>query len=160
MSIIYIDADACPVKTEAEEIATRHQICLVLVSNGGIRPSPNPLVTVVIAPDGPDMADKHIADQAVPGDIVITGDIPLAAKVITNGAAAMRHNGDVFTPANIGGQLATRDLMADIRAADPFLVQPGRKGANAAFSAKDRSRFRNALEAEIRKCQSLAGRLG
>lgn len=160
MSIIYVDADACPVKTEAEEIATRHQIRLVLVSNGGIRPSPNPLVTLVIVPDGPDMADKHIADQAVPGDIVITGDIPLAAKVIANGAAAMRHNGDVFTPANIGGQLATRDLMADIRAADPFLVQSGRRGADVAFSAKYRSRFRNALEAEIRKGQSLAGRLG
>ena len=99
-------------------------------------------------------ATKHIADHAHEGDIVITGDIPLAAKVLGNGAAAIRHNGDIFTSANIGGQLATRDLMTDIRAADPFLVQSGRKGGNAAFSAKDRSRFRNALEAEIRKAQS------
>jgi uncharacterized protein YaiI (UPF0178 family) len=126
MPTIYIDADACPVKAEAEEIASQ----------------------------GADMADKHIADQAHEGDIVITGDIPLAAKVLGNGAAAIRHNGDIFTSDNIGGQLATRDLMADIRAADPFLVQSGRKGANAAFSAKDRSRFRNALEAEIRKAIS------
>jgi uncharacterized protein YaiI (UPF0178 family) len=154
MPTIYIDADACPVKAEAEEITSRHQLRLVIVSNGGIRPSANPLVELVIVSEGADMADKYIADQAHEGDIVITGDIPLAAKVLGNGAAAIRHNGDIFTSANIGGQLATRDLMADIRAADPFLVQSGRKGANAAFSAKDRSRFRNALEAEIRKAIS------
>jgi uncharacterized protein len=156
MLTIYIDADACPVKVEAEEIASRHQLRLVIVSNGGIRPSANPLVELVIVSDGADMADKHIADQAHEGDIVITGDIPLAAKVLGNGAAAIRHNGDIFTSANIGGQLATRDLMADLRAADPFLVQSGGKGGNAAFSAKDRSRFRNALEAEVRKALSLS----
>ena len=93
MSTIYIDADACPVKVEAEEIASRHQLRLVIVSNGGIRPSANPLVELVIVNDGADMADKHIADKAHEGDIVITGDIPLAAKVLGNGAAAIRHNG-------------------------------------------------------------------
>ena len=158
MPTIYIDADACPVKAEAEEIASRHQLRLVIVSNGGIRPSANPLVELVIVADGPDMADKHIAEHAGVGDIVITGDIPLAARVLANGAAAIRHNGDIFTTGNIGGQLATRDLMADIRAADPFLVQSGRKGATAAFSAKDRSQFRNALETEIRKCRALGVR--
>ena len=82
MPTIYIDADACPVKAEAEEIASRHQLRLVMVSNGGIRPSANPLVELVIVSEGADMADKHIADQAHEGDIVITGDIPLAAKVL------------------------------------------------------------------------------
>ncbi len=148
---IFIDADACPVKTEAEQIITRHQLSLVVVSNGGIRPSPNPLVQLVIVAEGPDVADKYIADTAKAGDIVVTGDIPLAAKVIGNNATAIRHNGDVFTADNIGGQLATRDLMADLRAADPFLVQSNRKGGTAAFSDKDRSRFRNSLEAAIQR---------
>ena len=152
--MIYVDADACPVKDEVERVGTRHGTRIFIVSNGGLRPSQNPLVETVIVPEGPDVADMWIADRATKGDVVITGDIPLAAKVLGNGAAAIRHNGDVFTSANIGGQLATRDLMADIRAADPFLVQSSRKGGNAAFSAKDRSRFRNALEAEIRKAQS------
>ena len=122
------DADACPVKAEAEQIITNsHQLSLVIVSNGGIRPSPNPLVQLVIVAEGPDVADKYIADTAKAGDIVVTGDIPLAARVIGNNVTAIRHNGDVFTTDNIGGQLATRDLMADLRAADPFLVQSNRK---------------------------------
>ncbi len=148
---IYIDADACPVKAEAEQIATRHQLILLIVSNGGIRPSPNPLVQLVVVAEGPDVADKYIADNATAGDIVITGDIPLAAKVISKNVTAIRHNGDVFTTENIGGQLATRDLMADLRAADPFLVQSSRRGSNAAFTDKDRSRFRNSLEAAIQR---------
>mgnify|MGYP003342985655 CR=1 FL=1 len=76
--MIYIDADACPVKAEAEEIAIRHGLSLVLVTNGGIRPSTNPLVRLVIVGDGPDMADRHIADHVSSGDIVVTSDIPLA----------------------------------------------------------------------------------
>ena len=148
---IFIDADACPVKAEAEQIITRHQLDLVIVSNGGIRPSPNPLVHLIIVAEGPDVADKYIADTAKAGDIVVTGDIPLAAKVISNNVTAIRHNGDIFTTDNIGGQLATRDLMADLRAADPFLVQSNRKGGTAAFSDKDRSRFRNSLEAAIQR---------
>ncbi len=152
---IYIDADACPVKAEAEQITSRRQLRLVIVSNGGIRPSPHPLVDLVIVAEGPDVADKYIADHAKAGDIVVTGDIPLAAKVLASEVVAIRHNGDVFTTDNIGGQLATRDLMADLRAADPFLVQSSRKGGNAAFTDKDRSRFRNALEVEIQKIQNL-----
>ena len=151
---IYIDADACPVKSEAEQIVTRHQLSLVIVSNGGIRPSLNPLVQSVVVGEGPDVADKYIADNAKAGDIVITGDIPLAAKVIRNDVTAIRHNGDIFTTDNIGGQLATRDLMADLRAADPFLVQSSRKGGNAAFTDKDRSRFRNSLEAAIQRIKT------
>ena len=79
---IYVDADACPVKSEAERVATRHRLPLVLVSNGGIRPSVNPLVQVVIVAAGPDEADRWIAERAGPGDVVVTGDIPLAAKCV------------------------------------------------------------------------------
>jgi len=143
--MIYVDADACPVKAEAERVATRHGIRMFVVSNGGIRPSPNPLVETVIVPDGPDVADKWIAERAGPGDVVVTGDIPLAAKCVAAGARVIRHNGEALTERNIGAQLASRDLMADLRAADPF-----RQGGGRAFSKADRSRFLDALEREVR----------
>ncbi|AKO95562.1 hypothetical protein MALG_00357 [Marinovum algicola DG 898] len=142
---IYVDADACPVKPEAEKVATRHRMQMYLVSNGGLRLSQNPLVEVVILPDGPDVADMWIAERAGPGDVVITGDIPLAAKCVAAGAQVLRHNGEAFTPANIGQQLAMRDLMTDLRAADPF-----RQGGGKAFSKTDRSRFLDALERAAR----------
>ena len=142
---IYVDADACPVKSEAERVATRHRLPLVLVSNGGIRPSGNPLVQVVIVAAGPDEADKWIAERAGPGDVVVTGDIPLAAKCVAAGAQVLKHNGEALTGANIGNILATRDLMADLRAADPFL-----QGGGKAFTKADRSRFLDALERAVR----------
>ena len=142
---IYVDADACPVKSEAERVATRHRLPLVLVSNGGIRPSVNPLVQVVIVAAGPDEADRWIAERAGPGDVVVTGDIPLAAKCVAAGAQVLKHNGEALTGANIGNILATRDLMADLRAADPFL-----QGGGKAFTKADRSRFLDVLDREIR----------
>lgn len=146
---LYIDADACPVKAEAERVATRHKLPMKLVSNGGLRLSQNPLVEVVIVPDGPDIADMWIAERAGPGDVVVTGDIPLAAKCVEAGAEVLRHNGERFTQANIGQQLAMRDLMADLRAADPF-----RQGGGKAFSKADRSRFLDALERAIRAAKA------
>ena len=143
--MIYIDADACPVKAEVEKVGTRHGVRIFVVSNGGLRPSQNPLVETIIVPDGPDIADMWIADRAVTGDIVITGDIPLAAKCVAAGARVLKHNGEALTQANIGNVLATRDLMTDIRAADPF-----RQGGGNAFSKADRSRFLDALERELR----------
>jgi uncharacterized protein len=143
--VIYIDADACPVKAEAEKVATRHGIKMFLVCNGGLRPSANPLVEMVFVPDGPDVADMWIADRAGPGDVVVTSDIPLAAKCVEAGARVLKHNGEALTRANIGNVLATRDLMADLRAADPF-----RQGGGPAFSKADRSRFLEALEREVR----------
>lgn len=145
MTAIYVDADACPVKAEAERVATRHKLRLFVVSNGGLRPSQNPLVETVIVPDGPDVADMWIADRAGRGDVVITGDIPLAAKCVASGARVIKHNGEALTQANIGNILATRDLMADIRAADPF-----RQGGGRAFSKADRSRFLEGLERMVR----------
>ena len=144
--MIYVDADACPVKAEVERVGTRHKVKMAVVSNGGIRPSQNPLVETVIVPEGPDVADMWIADRAGSGDVVITGDIPLAARCVENGAQVLKHNGEPLTQANIGNILATRDLMADVRAADPF-HQGGGKG----FTKADRSRFLNALETALRK---------
>ena len=144
MTALYIDADACPVKEEAERVATRHRIRMYVVSNGGLRPSRNPLVETVIVPDGPDVADMWIAERAGTGDVVVTGDIPLAAKCVEAGARVIKHNGEALTKTNIGNVLATRDLMTDLRAADPF-----RQGGGKGFTKADRSRFLEALEREI-----------
>lgn len=146
MSVIYIDADACPVKAEAERVATRHRLRLVLVANGGLRPSPNPLVETVIVAEGPDVADMWIAERAGPGDVVVTADMPLAAKCVEAGARVLRHDGSALNKANIGAQLAMRDLMADLRAADPL----GGGGGGKGFTKADRSRFLDALEREVR----------
>lgn len=143
---LFIDADACPVKAEAERVATRHQLKMYVVSNGGLRPSQNPFVENVIVAAGADEADMWIAERCGKGDVVVTGDIPLAAKCIEAGARVIRHNGEAFTPANIGQQLAMRDLMADMRAANPL----GAGGGGKAFSKADRSRFLDALERELR----------
>ncbi|WP_299425732.1 YaiI/YqxD family protein [uncultured Shimia sp.] len=145
MTAIYVDADACPVKAEVERVGTRHKVKIYVVSNGGLRPSQNPLVENVIVPEGPDVADMWIADRATAGDVVITGDIPLAAKCVESGARVLKHNGEALTAANIGNVLATRDLMADLRAADPF-----RQGGGKGFTKADRSRFLEALERELR----------
>ena len=153
MTAIYVDADACPVKAEAERVADRLGIRLFIVSNGGLRPSQHPLVEMVFVPDGPDVADMWIADRAGPGDVVVTGDIPLAAKCVAAGARVVKHSGEVLTSANIGNILATRDLMADIRAADPF-----RAGGGRPFSKADRSRFLEALDREARAALNVAGR--
>ncbi len=144
MTRIFVDADACPVKDEAVRVAERHGVNVYIVSNGGLRPNPHPLVENVIVPDGPDVADMWIAERAGSGDVVVTADIPLAAKCIENDAQVIQHNGEVFTKGNIGNRLATRDLMADLRAADPF-----RQGGGKPFSKADRSRFLDMLEREM-----------
>jgi len=143
--MIYVDADACPVKAEVEQVASRHKVQVKLVCNGGIRPSENPLIELVVVESGPDIADMWIADRAGPGDVVITTDIPLAAKAVEAGAKVLKPNGEPLTQANIGNVLATRDLMYDLRAADPF-----RQGGGKGFSKADRSRFLNVLDRLLR----------
>jgi uncharacterized protein YaiI (UPF0178 family) len=150
MTVIYIDADACPVKAEAERVATRHKVRMILVSNGGIRPSANPLVESVFVADGPDVADMWIADRAGAGDVVVTGDIPLAAKCVEAGALVLKHNGEELHTRNIGQVLATRDLMQDLRSADPF-----RQGGGKPFSKADRSRFLDGLERVVQAAKRL-----
>lgn len=141
MITLYIDADACPVKAEAERVATRLRVPMVLVCNGGLRPSPNPFVTLKVVAEGPDEADKWIAEHCGPSDVVVTGDLPLADRCLKAGAQVLTHAGEALTEANIGPRLATRDLMADLRAANPFL-----QGGGAGFSKADRSRFLQALD--------------
>ncbi|NCX20661.1 MAG: YaiI/YqxD family protein [Rhodobacteraceae bacterium] len=148
MTKIYVDADACPVKAEVEKTATRHKIAVFVVSNGGIRPSQNPIVTTVVVDHGADVADQWIADHCGPGDIVVTSDIPLAARTIEHGSLVVKPNGEILTSKNIGPVLAARDLMSDIRSADPFF-----QGRSKAFSKSDRSRFLDALERVIRQSQ-------
>lgn len=144
--MIYVDADACPVKSEAEQIATRHATKIAFVSNGGLRPSANPLVEMVYVDAGPDVADMWIAARAGAGDVVVTADIPLAAKAVEAGAEVVKPDGEALTATNIGTVLATRDLMADLRAADPF-----RQGGGRPFSKADRARFRDGLERALRR---------
>lgn len=143
--MIFVDADACPVKAEVEKVATRHQVPVRMVSNGGIRPSPNPLVESIFVPDGPDEADKWIADHAGPGDVVVTNDIPLAAKCVEAGVKVLKPNGEALTERNVSEALAMRDLATDLRAADPF-----RQGGGKGFSKADRSRFLDALDRFLR----------
>lgn len=143
---IYVDADACPVKAEVERVGTRHGVRMVIVSNGGLRPSPHPLIETVIVAQGPDEADKWIAERAGPGDVVVTADIPLAAKCVAAGAQVLKHDGEELGPHNIGTVLAMRDLMTDLRSSDPFLQSRGRS-----FAKADRSRFLDALERALRK---------
>ncbi len=145
VTTLYIDADACPVKDEAERVATRQKVQMILVANGGLRPPRNPLVQLVIVSEGADEADKWIAERAGRGDVVVTNDIPLAARCVETGAHVLRPDGSALTQANIGAQLATRDLMADLRAADPF-----RQGSGKGFTKADRSRFLDALDRSLR----------
>ncbi|WP_193140436.1 MULTISPECIES: YaiI/YqxD family protein [unclassified Meridianimarinicoccus] len=141
---LFIDADACPVKAEAERVATRHRVEMVLVCNGGLRPSANPLVRHVFVDDGPDKADMWIAENCGAGDVVVTSDLPLADKCLKAGAQVLQHDGAALSLANIGARLATRDLMADLRASDPFL-----QGSGRGFSKADRSRFLQALDGAL-----------
>lgn len=144
MTTLYVDADACPVKAEAERVATRHKVPMVLVCNGGLRPSRNPLVSLVIVDEGPDVADRWIAGHCGRGDVVVTSDIVLADRCLKAGAQVLKHDGEALTSANIGQRLAMRDLMSDIRAADPF-----HQGGGPAFSRADRSRFLQALDSTL-----------
>lgn len=152
MTTLFIDADACPVRADAERVATRLKVPMVLVCNGGIRPSANPLVSLVIVSEGPDVADRWIAENAGPGDVVVTADIVLADRCIKAGAAVLKPDGEALTPANIGTVLAARDLMADLRAADPF-----RQGGGRTFAKADRALFLQALDRALVKARPASG---
>lgn len=147
---IYVDADACPVRSEVERVALRHEAPVFVVSNGGIRPSNVPRVETVIVAEGSDVADKWIADRAGKGDVVVTADMPLAARVIEAGARVIRPDGEIFNDRNIGAALAMRDLLTDLRAADPF-----RQSGGKPFSKRDRSQFLDALERCLRQVRDL-----
>jgi uncharacterized protein YaiI (UPF0178 family) len=143
--VIYVDADACPVRDEIVRVAERHSHTVTMVANGGIRPSRHPLVSVVVVEAGADAADMWIAERIGPGDVCVTADVPLAARCVEAGARVIGPDGKPFTAANMGARLAARDLMADLRAADPF-----RQGGGRPYSKADRARFLEALETALR----------
>ncbi|MEQ8266360.1 YaiI/YqxD family protein [Parvibaculum sp.] len=151
MTEIYVDADACPVKEEVVRVAERHAITVHVVSNSGMRPTGHPLVRQVVVPSGPDVADDWIAERAGEGDIVVTGDIPLASRALEKGAAAIGHDGRAFTKDSIGMALAMRDLMRELRETGES------KGGGPAFSKEDRSRFLRALEDAVQNEKRRAG---
>ncbi|MEI9995196.1 MAG: YaiI/YqxD family protein [Rhizomicrobium sp.] len=141
---IYVDGDACPVKAEVERVAERHALPVVIVSNGGLRPSRNPLVQHVTVAAGADAADDWIVENAGEGDVVITADIPLASRALGKGARVLGPTGKPFTEASIGVALGMRDLHRHLREATP-----GGQTFNAGFTKQDRSRFLGALENEV-----------
>lgn len=140
MRTIFVDADACPVKQEIERVAERHGLTVQIVSNGGLRPSRNPLVRAVIVAEGPDAADDWIVEHIGRGDIAITADIPLAARCLEKGARVLAPTGKPFAESTIGMALGMRDLHRHLREAT------GNQTYNPSFAAKDRSRFLGALE--------------
>ena len=145
MTMLYIDADACPVKDEALEIATRHDVSCVLVSNGGMRPSRYPGARIVTVSDGADAADDWIVEALVAGDIVVTADIPLAARALERGALVLNSDGRDFTPESIGTALSMRAFKQHLRETGES------KGYNKSYAAADRSRFRQRLDIALRK---------
>jgi uncharacterized protein len=140
---LYIDADACPVKDEAVRVAERHGLEIHFVSNAWMRLPEGPLIKRVVVTDGPDAADDWIAERAGAGDVVVTADIPLAARCLKAGVRAIGPTGRPFTEAGIGMALAMRDLSRHLRETGES------KGYNASFTRKDRSQFLQALEEAV-----------
>src|ERR1700744_5842866 len=101
MTAIFVDGDACPVKAEVEKVAMRHGLMVTIVSNGGLRPSANPMLRHVTVAEGADAADDWIVEHVQPSDIVITPDIPLAGRALDKGARVLGPNGKPFTQDSI-----------------------------------------------------------
>jgi len=139
---IWIDADACPrvIKEIICRASERLQLPVCLVANKGFARHDSPLVKSVLVQEGFDAADDYIVQHAVPEDLVITADIPLAARIVANGGVALDPRGEVYTEENVGERLSLRDLMMELRSGG--LVQ----GGPAQFSLTDRQRFASALD--------------
>jgi len=137
---ILVDADACPVKEEVYRVAYRREVPVRVVSNSWLRVPDHPLIERVVVSDKFDAADDWIAAEGDAKAVVVTGDILLADRCLKAGAAVIGHNGKPFTIASIGGAIATRAIMADLRAG------AGATGGPAPFAKADRSRFLQALD--------------
>ena len=140
---IYVDADACPVKEEIYKVAFRHEVAVTIVSNSHLRVPDHPLISRVVVSDGFDAADDWIAERADPRAIVVTADILLADRALKAGATVIAPNGKPFTTSSIGGAIATRAIMADLRAGGDAI------GGPPPFRKEDRSRFLSALDAAL-----------
>lgn len=141
---ILVDADACPVKEEIYRVAERHRAHVSVVSNSPFRVPTGPLVERVVVSEGFDAADDWIAEAAGPRSVVVTADILLADRCVKAGALVLAPTGKPFTPASIGGAVATRAIMADLRAGADGLM-----GGPRPFARADRSRFLQALDAAL-----------
>lgn len=146
--MIYVDADACPVKPEILKVAERHGLEVTFVANSGLRPSRDPMVKNVIVSGAFDAADDWIAERAIAGDIVVTADVPLAGRCVAAGAFVTGPTGRLFDKTNIGMATAMRDLGAHLRETGES------KGYNAAFSPRDRSAFLETLDRLCRRAKS------
>lgn len=137
---ILVDADACPVKEEIYKVALRRNVSVAVVSNSPFRVPLHPLVRRVVVSDGFDAADDWIAQEADGRSVVVTADILLAERCLKAGATVLSPTGKPFTTSSIGGQIATRAIMADLRAGGDVV------GGPAPFAKADRSRFLQALD--------------
>lgn len=144
---IFIDSDACPVKDEVYRVAGRYGLHVFVVSNRMMVVPNSPLVERVVVDAGPDVADDWIAERVSARDIVITADIPLAARCVEKGAYVLDPKGKLFDADTIGMALAMRNLMTDLRSAG--VITSGASG----FSKTDRSRFLSALDTIVVKAQ-------
>jgi uncharacterized protein len=144
---IFIDGDACPVKDEALRVAVRHGLPVVVVSNGGLRPSRDPMVSHVVVPSSPDAADDWIVENVRAGEIAVTADILLAARLVARGVQVLGVNGKPFTPDSIGMAVAMRDLKQHLRETGAI------RGYNPGFTKEDRSRFLAELDRMARRAR-------
>jgi hypothetical protein len=142
---ILVDGDACPVKDEVYVVSTRYGIHVVLVANSRLYAPSDFGVEMVVVDAGPDAADNWIAENARPGDVVVTSDIPLAARCLSAGAHVLGTNGRAFTEDSIGGALATRELMSHLRETGIA------SGGPRPISQKDRSRFLSTLDQLVQR---------
>ncbi|WP_235889357.1 YaiI/YqxD family protein [Glacieibacterium frigidum] len=140
---ILVDGDACPVKEEVYKVAYRHAVPVAVVSNSYFRVPQHPLVEQVVVSDAFDAADDWIAERADAAAIVITADILLAERCLKAGATVLSPTGKPFTANSIGSAVATRAIMADLRAGGDIV------GGPAPFSKVDRSRFLGALDTAL-----------
>ena len=149
---VLVDADACPVKEEIYRVALRHQVPVTIVSNSRLRVPPHPLIDRIVVDDGFDAADDWIAEAAHDSCVVVTADILLADRCLKAGASVVSPTGKPFTAASIGGAIAVRAIMADLRAGGEQL------GGPAPFAKTDRSRFLQVLDTELVRLARIAAR--
>jgi uncharacterized protein YaiI (UPF0178 family) len=140
---IYIDGDACPVKDEVFKVAGRYGLAVTVVGNAWLRLPSDPLISMIVVPEGPDAADDRIAELIAAGDICVTNDIPLGSRCLQKRALVLRPNGKPMTENSIGDALATRDLMNTLRETGTMT------GGPAPFTKQDRSRFLSALDTMV-----------
>lgn len=141
--MIYVDADACPVKAEVYRVAERHGLPVTVVANAPIAVPREGWLERVVVGSGADAADDWIAERATRGDIVVTADVPLAARCVKTGAAVIAPYGKPFTEASIGMALATRNLLDQLRSAGEVT------GGPKPFSPRDRSAFLQELDRTV-----------